>query len=46
MNSKHIKPVLLIFLFGLLIQFVGCKKGDDDGYESYRYELWKKCTSN
>lgn len=46
MNSKHIKPVLLIFLFGLLIQFVSCKKGDDDGYESYRYELWKKCISN
>ena len=46
MNSKHIKPVLLIFLFGLLIQFVSCKKGDDGGYESYRYELWKKCISN
>ena len=46
MNSKHIKPFLLIFLFGLLIQFVSCKKGDDDGYESYRYELWKKCISN
>jgi len=46
MISKHIKPVLLIFLFGLLIQFVSCKKGDDDGYESYRYELWKKCISN
>ena len=46
MNSKHIKPVLLIILFGLLTQFVSCKKGDDDGYESYRYELWKKCISN
>ena len=37
---------LIIFLLGLLIQFVSCKKGDDDGYESYRYELWKKCISN
>ena len=46
MNSKHIKPFLIIFLLGLLIQFVSCKKGDDDGYESYRYELWKKCISN
>ena len=46
MNSKHIKPVLIIFLLGLFIQFVSCKKGDDDGYESYRYELWKKCISN
>ena len=46
MNSKHINPVLIIFLLGLFIQFVSCKKGDDDGYESYRYELWKKCISN
>ena len=46
MNSKHIKPVLIIFLLGLFIQFVSCKKGDDDGYESYRYELWKICISN
>ena len=46
MNSRHIKPFLIIFLLGLLIQFVSCKKGDDDGYESYRYELWKKCISN
>ena len=46
MNSKHINPVLIIFLLGLFIPFVSCKKGDDDGYESYRYELWKKCISN
>ena len=46
MNSRHIKPFLIIFLLGLLIQFVSCKKGDEDGYESYRYELWKKCISN
>ena len=46
MNSRHIKPFLIIFLLGLFIQFVSCKKGDDDGYESYRYELWKKCISN
>ena len=46
MNSRHIKPFLIIFLLGLLIQFVSCKKGDDDGYESYRYELWKKCILN
>ena len=46
MNSRHIKPFLIIFLLGLFIQFISCKKGDDDGYESYRYELWKKCISN
>ncbi|MEC9160270.1 MAG: GDSL-type esterase/lipase family protein [Bacteroidota bacterium] len=46
MNLKFTRSSLLIFLFGLLIQFVSCKKGDDDGYESYRYELWKKCISN
>ena len=46
MNLKFIKSSLLIFLLGLLIQFVSCKKGDEDGYESYRYELWKKCISN
>ena len=46
MNLKFTRSTLLIFLFGLLIQFVSCKKGDDDGYESYRYELWKKCISN
>ena len=46
MNLKFTRSSLLIFLFGLLIQFVSCKKGDEDGYESYRYELWKKCISN
>ena len=46
MKLKFTKSSLLIFLLGLLIQFVSCKKGDDDGYESYRYELWKKCISN
>ena len=38
--------IFLIFLLTLLIQFVSCKKGDEDGYESYRYELWKKFISN
>ena len=46
MNLKFTRSSLLIFLFGLLIQFASCKKGDEDGYESYRYELWKKCISN
>ena len=46
MNLKFTRSSLLIFLLGLLIQFLSCKKGDDDGYESYRYELWKKCISN
>ena len=46
MKLKFTKSSLLIFLLGLLIQFVSCKKGDEDGYESYRYELWKKCISN
>lgn len=46
MNLKFTRSSLLIFLFGLLIQFVSCKKVDEDGYESYRYELWKKCISN
>ena len=46
MNLKFTRSSLLIFLSGLLIQFASCKKGDEDGYESYRYELWKKCISN
>ena len=46
MNLKFTRSSLLIFLLGLSIQFLSCKKGDDDGYESYRYELWKKCISN
>lgn len=46
MNLKFTRSSLLIFLFGFLIQFASCKKGDEDGYESYRYELWKKCISN
>ena len=46
MNLKFTRSSLLILLFGLLIQFASCKKGDEDGYESYRYELWKKCISN
>ena len=34
----------LIFGWGLLNS---CKKGsDEEGYESYRYELWKKCIQN
>ena len=33
--------------FVLLCCVISCKKGSDgEGYESYRYELWKKCIQN
>ena len=46
MSLKFTRAILFIFLLGSFTIIVGCNKHKDDGYESYRYELWKKCISN
>ena len=35
------------FIILVLLYFISCSKDSDgEGYESYRYELWKKCIQN
>ena len=46
MISKFTRSTLLFFILSSFIIFLSCNKENDDGYESYRYELWKKCISN
>ena len=46
MSLKFTRSILFIFLLVSSTLIVGCNKNKEDGYESYRYELWKKCISN
>jgi len=41
---KNKSSFLKVLFIGILIS--SCSKDNKEGYESYRYELWKKCISN
>ena len=46
MISKFTRSTLLFFILSSFIVILSCSKENDYSYESYRYELWKKCISN